>query len=564
MVVKEQYEAKIAGFWSTWLRNICVAGLGGGLLALCPSIGSAATPQDAAAGHVDPALQREQFESLRRQQIQEEQAERKPTGGVSKVIEEDGEFVQSDQVVTLSGIRFSKSVFLKPDELESLASAYIGKPQKLSDLKDLLKAINARYRGANQLTARAFIAPQDLHDGVLRVLLIESKVDHLTISGEDRHVADSYYMERLSVSPGAVLDTATLMTAIQRFNATTVGPTATVNLAPGSEFASTNVDVEVVEPPVLQPSVFVNNYGPASTGRDQMGTAFVWFSPTRAADSLTLYGVTSRGSNYLDLQYARPVNVSGGSVYVDASDSKTALVGGGLEQFNIKGEGNTYTLGFDQPWWLSNELLFQTGVGATQQHTKNSIGSVLLSEVEMNEIFLRGQLVYRNESWYAMYEQKVRNADSHNLLTNVSGNHWIFGGRGYVAHNWDAKLTSTLSFGWQKANSPAQLPAGLSYALGGMSSVRGYDSGSVTAPGGYNLQLGVSWKLSDQWRQEVFSDYAKAMDLGVGQASLSSIGTGLSYAANNHVSVALTAVSTLNKVLPTQEKNQVLLQVTLK
>jgi hemolysin activation/secretion protein len=504
------------------------------VLLVSAGVGQAATlPSGVPAGipgQVDPTLQRQQLERNQQQRLDDERAKRvqvpalRGDAPAEQVLPEQGEQFQ------LSGVSFNASVFLAKETLESIAQKYVGRPISFADLNALLREVNALYESKGQLTARGIIPPQNLENGVLKVVLVEAKVDGLTWQ-DRKNVDEEFYQNRLAISKGETLDSTALMTSIQRFNATTPGPQVSASLAPGQTFGTTRVDLQAFEPDPLQWSLFVNNYGTESTGREQYGGTLTWFSPTGVADALSAVAVGTDGSQYGSLRYSRPVNRYNGVVYVEAGANTLQIQTGPLAALNIEGESQTYGIGYDHPYWVDEHWQWLGGVGYNHQESETTIEGLSLSETSADEMLLKGQ---------------------------------VLNGNAYVSRNVGEQFLIVGRFGWQYASDTETLPSTLLYQFGGISSVRGYEPGVIAAPQGMTLNLESYWNLSERWQPFVFFDYGRAMELGTADVDLQSVGVGLNFNWGKHLSISLVAANTLKDVVADQDSGQLLAQIVLR
>ena len=108
------------------------------------------------------------------------------------------------------------------------------------------------------------------------------------------------------------------------------------------------------------------------------------------------------------------------------------------------------------------------------------------------------------------------------------------------------------------------VPSALLKQFGGISSVRGYDPGVISSPQGATLNLEAWWRHSPRWQPFVFFDYGRAMELGITDIDLQSVGVGLNFNWGRHLSLSLTAANTLKDVVPDQDGGQVLAQIILR
>ena len=523
-------------------------------------------PGGVSPGQVNPSLQREQIDAQRRQQAIEERARRVDIPALQGEQPEQGDALPADSPpFVLSGISFNTSVFITQEQLKEIAGQYVGREITFADLNQMIRQVNKLYADDGQLTARAIIPPQSLDDGQLRVVLVEAKLDGVNFTGEGESVDEAFYRERLNLTEGETLNSPMLIEAIRRFNATSQGPQISAGLAPGERFGTTRVDVERFEPKRFDWSLFANNYGSEGTGYEQLGGTLNWFSPTGAADNISAVLVGTRGSQYMNLRYSRPVNRRNGFAWVEAGANSMEIKRGPLADLNIEGDSSNYGIGFDQPWWLSDRWLLLGGLGYTSQTSETTLEGVTLSEVDIQEVFLKGQFEYRAAPWYARYEQRIRQASPDNALTGDSGNFTILTGDLYASRQLGERYELVGKAGWQYATRQEELPSALHKQFGGISAQRGYEPGIITSPWGANFSIEGYWSANDRWQPFLFMDYGRAMELGDEDVDLISGGAGVnSRWWNDRISASLLVAGAFKDVVPDQDSGQVLLQLVFR
>lgn len=546
-------------------RAALVNGFVTGVVVASAVFASSATAQALPPGVIDPGLQRERLEEQQRQRAIESRARQIQVPAMQGEQPAEGDALpdQSPEF-ELQSIAFNVSEFVEKQELEDLAAGYVGRPITFADLNELIRKINARYSEMGQLTARAIIPPQSLDNGALRIVLVEAKVDGVSFSGDSRRVREAFYRERLQLHEGATLDSPMLIESIRRFNTTTPGPQLSAGLAPGERFGTTRVDIEAFEPDPWAWSLFVNNYGNESTGREQYGGTLNWFSPTGVADNLGIMLVATSGTQYYNLRYSRPVNRSNGVAWVEAGTNSLQIEKGPLADLNIEGESTNYGLGYDHPWQLSEKWLLLGGVAYTFQNSETTIEGVPLSEVDIQEAVLSGRFEYRAAPWYVRYEQRLRQAATDNKVTGDSGSFTLLDGDTYAARPLGKRFELVGKLGWQYATKDDELPSALLKQFGGLSNMRGYDPGIIAAPWGAHVSLETHWNLSERWRPYAFVDYGRAMQLGTEDVDLASAGLGLNVQWGKHFSANLIAAAALEDVVPDQDSGQAMLQIVIR
>lgn len=515
-------------------------------------------------GQFDPNLQRNQQELIQRQKEIEKRAQRIEVPALQGDAPQQQELPSAGERFVLKGIHFNPSVFIQQSRLQELARGYVGRTISFNDVNELLRKINNIYEQAGQLTARAVVPPQSIENGILSIVLVESKVDEVSWQDKPKNVDENFYLKRIGVSTGKVLDSQALVSAIERFNATSPGPQVSASLAPGLTFGTTRIDLQAFEPNTLQWSVFANNYGSEGTGREQYGGSFTWFSPTGVSDAFNAVIVATSGSKYGSLRYSRPVNRYNGVVYAEAGANTLSIKKGPFAALNIEGKSKTYGVGYDQPWWIDRNWSVLGGLAYNHQTSESTVEKLMLSEVRVDEVILKAQVEYRSAPWYGRYEQRVRQASTDNKINGDSGNYQLLNGTGYLSRDIKTDYQVVGRMSWQYAAQSERLPSALLYQFGGISSVRGYESGAIASPQGVTFNIEGYWRYSKNLQPFVFFDYGRAMELGTRDLDLQSVGLGLNFNWGRHVSFSVVAANTLKKVTPDQDSSQVLAQITIR
>lgn len=91
----------------------------------------------------------------------------------------------------LKQVELPESQVLSQEELQKITGAYEGKDATLDDLYALVGKINALYQEKGYLTCRAFLAPQTIRDGRVKIDLVEGKNGQMEVTG-NRSTREKY------------------------------------------------------------------------------------------------------------------------------------------------------------------------------------------------------------------------------------------------------------------------------------------------------------------------------------------------------------------------------------
>ncbi len=161
---------------------------------------------------------------------------------------------------------------------------FTGRCLGLAQLDELLEAVSEHYIGRGHITTRAYLAPQDLGSGTLRVIVIEGRLEGLdgSIMASDLELAMAF-----PGVTGEVLDLRELEQMVDTFNRL---PSRSVRLEllPGEQVGSTRLSLQGERSKPWKVSLGRHNEGQSSSGEQQWSLGISWDSPLGLADHLGL------------------------------------------------------------------------------------------------------------------------------------------------------------------------------------------------------------------------------------------------------------------------------------
>ena len=192
-----------------------------------------------------------------------------------------------------------------PDDFAASIAKLKGDCVSIADIDAALRSITNRYIGDGYVTSRAVLAPQDLGDGILEILVIEGQLEKI-VSEPSAGRRGYSRGELASAFPGLrdeLLNLRDLDQGVDQL-ARLGSAEPEIDIAPAELPGASTVIVhrKRIDAP-LRGSIFFNNDGPASTGRIQSTAALEVDSPLGLGDVLSLYysrtigAKQDRGSN---------------------------------------------------------------------------------------------------------------------------------------------------------------------------------------------------------------------------------------------------------------------------
>lgn len=168
----------------------------------------------------------------------------------------------------------SRVPLLDDPEFRQRISPYLGQPLQQSGLRRLLATVNLFYSMHDKPFVNVSAPEQDVTDGVLRVMVIEGRLDRVRVEG-NRWFSDDIYLNAMALNAGDPLLKSHIDADIDWINRNPFRG-ATVVAVPGRSFGSTDLVVRANERFPLRVYATADNSGSKNTGRERLGVGANW------------------------------------------------------------------------------------------------------------------------------------------------------------------------------------------------------------------------------------------------------------------------------------------------
>jgi hemolysin activation/secretion protein len=396
---------------------------------------------------------------------------------------------------TLRRIQFNPSQFLTIQQLRQIVEPYIDKQVGFADLENILHQIDALYLHQGILTGEAVLPPQKIHNGVLTIELVEGKVGKVQLKGSAPNgvttTGENYFLDRVPLVPGQILNDAALAEALNYFNRTTdIQLRAT--LQPGAQFGLTNVLLYAQEPDRVTLDLDVDNYGNPSTGRLE-GTEYLnLYSPLSLDDRLNVDSVQSQGAIDNSINYSIPITTFGTQIGVSYANSWYDIVNGSFVGLDVKGRSWLVGGNLVQPIYADEHWLVECGFQYAYDVSHTLIGGMDLGATNVNKAS-GGLTIQGNWTQGAFSLVQTALYSEGTQPSSVTTHPFIYDGSFYGFYNFTPQVYASLLSGWQYTHANDITPDEL-FQAGGEYSVRGYPTNAVAGYSGFFTQTELHYK----------------------------------------------------------------------
>lgn len=514
---------------------------------LASSTALAATPEVPNQIKGDAGIQMNRMRNyMERERVNRQIAEDR-AAAKKKVEQEKTKQQAQGEVVTfqLNKIVTDPSAVLTEAELAAITKPYEGQQVQLSDIYAIVEKINALYTEKGYVTCRAFLPPQTITDGAVKLLLVEGRTGNTTVSG-NKYTKTAYITKRLHLKQDEIANIKQLNKDLLLFNATN-STQLRIMMKAGEKPGTTDYEITAYEPKRDTWTIFEDNAGSDSSGQYRTGLFYNTKSLSGSCDALSVGTVISEGTKAANAVYSRSLGRSGTKMNLMYSSNSTKVVDGYYEDM-IKGHANSYTIGFVQPLLVNETTRTELSLDYNRQDSKTD--------------WLAG---FRGN----MVDDSVQDFTLGFAMTNYGTSHVFYQKhsyvRGYSESTPELFDRRTQNFGFYKLNAMYQklykagqmwnlradaqwsgsegMVSSRQFYMGGMYSVRGYKENFLGGDSGFTFSAEYAVPVINRNTNAFgFFDYGHVY--GNGQSDdqhnvLASVGLGVRSTINQYCSASV-------------------------
>lgn len=308
-------------------------------------------------------------------------------GGILRVVVEEGPVVQaqgpaaapgaaaprptrpspadpgiSNLQVTLTGVRVEGTTQLEPAALASAVEGAAGRSYDMAGLRGLATQVQDKARSLGYNFARAYLPPQDLAGGILRIVVDEGRFGQVQATGPAAAQAQPWLAQLKPGDPIRQEPFERTLLLLEQLPGVQVQAT----LAPGSEPGTGDLQVKAEARTETTGEVGIDNHGNHHSGSERLRASLQVASPFSFGDQLSLSASTSRQGTWLgNLSYSLPLGAQGLRASFGASRSDYEL---GEEFASLQAHGTSNTLNASVSYPLVLRLAGSVTASAGVQH----------------------------------------------------------------------------------------------------------------------------------------------------------------------------------------------------
>jgi hemolysin activation/secretion protein len=273
--------------------------------------------------------------------------------------------------ITVDRFEVVGSTIFSKQELNAVLKNFVDRPLTFAELLQARSAVSQLYISKGYITSGALIPPQTLAGGVVKILVIEGKLESIKVVGT-RRLNSNYVRSRLAFLTRGPLNQQRLLEALQLLQLSGQIANISAELQAGSRPGFNLLLVRVKEAKTFQAGIFTDNSRSPSVGSWRRGVEIREANLSGLGDSASLIYTNTQGSNAVDLSYTLPVN-SRGTVSFQVSRSKSNIIERPFDALDIEASSRTYELTYRQPLVQTARTEIALGISAGRRESNTSL-----------------------------------------------------------------------------------------------------------------------------------------------------------------------------------------------
>lgn len=264
------------------------------------------------------------------------------------------------------------STVFSPETLTKVLAPFTKRPISYAELLEARSAVTQLYVDEGYTTSGAFIPPQALLGGVVKIQVLEGGLEALDVTGNKR-LNSSYVRKRLVDATSKPLNTRRLLEALQLLQLNPLIENLSAELSTGSRPGTNLLQVRVNEAQTSGLQFSTNNGRSPSVGSLRQQLQFTEANLLGLGDDLSLAYAHTSGSDAFDVSYTLPINSRNGTISLGYGTTSSNVIEAPFDELDIEAESRYYDLTLLQPLIQTPSKEFTLGLQAVRQESETSL-----------------------------------------------------------------------------------------------------------------------------------------------------------------------------------------------
>jgi hemolysin activation/secretion protein len=278
------------------------------------------------------------------------------------------------QTIVVERFEVLGSTVFSSEELALATAEFTKRPISLTEVYQARSKITELYVSNGYITSGAYIPPQTIQSGVVKIQVVEGKLEDIKVTGT-RRLNPNYVRSRLAIATSQPLNRQRLLKALQLLQLNPLIQNVSAELSAGSRAGSSLLEVKVSEAKTFSSQIVLDNGRSPSVGSFRRGLRLNEANLLGLGDGLSVGYTNTDGSNSFDASYTLPLNPRNGTLTFNYGTTSSNVIEPDFAFLDIASASRYYELTFRQP--IIQTPTQEFALGLTTSRRESDISWVL-------------------------------------------------------------------------------------------------------------------------------------------------------------------------------------------
>ncbi|MEH1926338.1 MAG: ShlB/FhaC/HecB family hemolysin secretion/activation protein [Nostoc sp.] len=275
------------------------------------------------------------------------------------------------QTIVVERFEVVGSTVFSPEELAKATAEFTKRPISLAEVYQARSKITDLYLKNGYITSGAYIPPQTIQSGVVKIQVVEGKLEDIQVTGT-RRLNPNYVRSRLAIATSPPLNRQRLLEALQLLQLNPLIQNVSAELSAGSQTGVNLLEVKITEAKTFSSPIVLDNGRSPSVGTFRRRLQLNEANLLGLGDSLGLGYTNTDGSNSFDASYTLPLNPKNGTLTFNYGTTSSNVIEPPFNILDIQSASRYYELTFRQPIVQTPTQEFVLGLTASRRESEAS------------------------------------------------------------------------------------------------------------------------------------------------------------------------------------------------
>ena len=290
----------------------------------------------------------------------------------SNLVSTSGNLGDIPEQITVDRFEVIGNSIFPAAEIDPILAEYQNRPLSLAELFQVRSAITKLYTEQGYVNSGAYIPPQELNNGTVKIAVLEGTLEDINIKGTKRLNPDYIRsrIERYSTTP---INVDELLEALQLLRLDPLIDNVSAELSAGINPGTSLLEVEVEEADNFKIRGQFDNRRSPTVGTNRRGAGLEHSNLLGFGDKVTFNYINTEGSNDLDFSYGIPINAKNTTLRLAYGFSNNDVIEDPFTPLDIETESEYFEFGFRQPLINTPNREFALGLNFSYQDSNTKV-----------------------------------------------------------------------------------------------------------------------------------------------------------------------------------------------